>query len=86
MMLLMMAGRKSWKLLGHQSANIIFFIHDNAAAMGDLNGLALTRSERVLVIGLSYAWSTPLIFWFGERILHYLRAWRGTTGVQRPRD
>ena len=39
--------------------------------MSDLNGLALTRSERILVVALSYAWCTPLLYWFGERIFHY---------------
>ena len=49
--------------------------------MGKLDGLALTRSERVIVVALSYAWCTPLFFWFGERLWHYLRALR-----QRVRD
>lgn len=46
----------------------------SSAVMGTLEGLALTRSERVIVVALSYAWCTPLFFWFGERMLHYLRA------------
>ena len=42
----------------------------------NLQGLALSRSERVIVLGLSYAWCTPLFFWFGERLWHYLRVLR----------
>lgn len=45
----------------------------------NLRGLALTRSERVIVIGLSYAWCTPMFYWFGERLWHYLRLLRTTT-------
>lgn len=42
----------------------------------NLHGLALSRSERVIVLGLSYAWCTPLFFWAGERVWHYLRVLR----------
>ena len=50
----------------------------NAAAMGDLDGLALTRNERVIVIALSYAWCTPLLYWCGERVFQHARAWTET--------
>jgi len=38
-----------------------------------LTGLVLTRSERILVVALSYLYVAPLIFAHGKRILAYLR-------------
>jgi hypothetical protein len=40
----------------------------------DLTGLALTRSERIVVIALSYIFVAPVIFANGKRLLFYLRA------------
>lgn len=39
----------------------------------NLTGLALTRSERILVVALSYLYVAPLIFARGKRILAFLR-------------
>lgn len=41
--------------------------------MSDLNGLKLTRSERIIVVALSYIFCAPLIYGNGKRIIHYLR-------------
>jgi hypothetical protein len=38
-----------------------------------LTGLVLTRSERILVVALSYLYVAPLIFAHGKRILAFLR-------------
>lgn len=43
-----------------------------------LQGLALSRSERIIVVALSYVWCTPLFVWFGGRLWHYLKALRNT--------
>lgn len=39
----------------------------------NLTGLALTRSERILVVALSYLYVAPLIFARGKKILSFLR-------------
>lgn len=39
----------------------------------DLTGLVLTRTERILVVALSYLYVAPLIFAHGKRILTFLR-------------
>ena len=39
----------------------------------NLTGLVLTRSERIVVVALSYLYVAPLIFAHGKRILAYLR-------------
>lgn len=39
----------------------------------NLTGLALTRSERILVVALSYLYVAPIIFARGKRILAFLR-------------
>lgn len=39
----------------------------------NLTGLVLTRSERTLVVALSYLYVAPLIFAYGKRILTFLR-------------
>lgn len=39
----------------------------------NLTGLALTRSERILVVALSYLYVAPVIFARGKRILAFLR-------------
>lgn len=38
-----------------------------------LTGLALSRSERILVVALSYTWCLPLFLSFGQRIWLHLR-------------
>lgn len=40
----------------------------------DLQGLALTRSERIIVVALSYLFCAPLIYANGKRLLTYLLA------------
>lgn len=39
----------------------------------DLTGLVLTRSERILVVALSYLYVAPLIYTRCKRILNFLR-------------
>jgi hypothetical protein len=39
----------------------------------NLTGLVLTRSERILVVALSYLYVAPLIFNRGKKILNFLR-------------
>jgi hypothetical protein len=39
----------------------------------NLTGLALTRSERILVVALSYLYVAPRIFAHGKRIINFLR-------------
>lgn len=72
------AERKQSKLSGHQSAITPFILKQTTVVMGLLDGLALTRSERVIIIGLSYAWCTPLLLWFGRQCLNSLRLWETT--------
>lgn len=45
-------------------------------ATSSLQGLALSRSERIIVVALSYVWCTPLFVWFGGRLWHYLKQLR----------
>ena len=40
----------------------------------DLTGLALTRSERIIVITLSYIFCAPLFYANGKRLWSYLRS------------
>jgi hypothetical protein len=35
-------------------------------------GLALTRSERIIVVALSYIYTAPTLWGYGKRLLHYL--------------
>ena len=63
----------------------VFSLRLAAAVMASLDGLALTRSERVIVVALSYAWCTPLFFWVGERLWQYLRTLRTPSNPDRPR-
>lgn len=39
----------------------------------DLTGLALTRSERIVVVALSYLYVAPLIYTRCKRIFNFLR-------------
>jgi hypothetical protein len=38
-----------------------------------LYGLALSRSERILVVALSYTWCLPLFLSFGQRFWNWAR-------------
>ena len=38
----------------------------------DLQGLVLTKSERIIVVALSYLFCAPLIYSNGKKILAYL--------------
>ncbi|KAK4546062.1 hypothetical protein LTR36_002199 [Oleoguttula mirabilis] len=40
--------------------------------MSDLNGLRLTRSERIIVVALSYIFCAPLIYANGKKLVQYL--------------
>ena len=40
--------------------------------MSDLTGLKLTRSERIIVVALSYLFCAPLFYKKGKKLLHYL--------------
>lgn len=40
----------------------------------DLTGLALSRSERIIVIALSYIYIAPTIFANGKKLFGYLQA------------
>lgn len=39
-----------------------------------LQGLALSRSERILVVALSYTWCFPLFLSFGQRFWNWARS------------
>lgn len=39
----------------------------------NFTGLALTRSERIIVVALSYLFTAPLIYANGKKLLNYLR-------------
>lgn len=39
----------------------------------DLTGLALTRSERIIVVALSYLYVAPLLFAHGKTLVNFLR-------------
>ncbi|TKA72779.1 hypothetical protein B0A49_03532 [Cryomyces minteri] len=39
----------------------------------NLDGLALTRRERLLLVALSYAWVSPVIFTSVRRFYHRIR-------------
>lgn len=38
----------------------------------DLDGLVLTKSERIVVFALSYLFCAPLIYANGRKLFHYL--------------
>lgn len=42
--------------------------------MSDLTGLKLTRSERLLVVSLSYLFTAPLVYSNGKKLCGYLNA------------
>nr|POE63619.1 hypothetical protein CFP56_04522 [Quercus suber] len=50
--------------------------------MSDLNGLRLTRSERIVVVALSYFFCAPLIY---RNIKALLRHWYILSGAARRR-
>jgi hypothetical protein len=47
----------------------------------NLTGLAITRSERILVVALSWLFTAPLVFAYGKRIFVAIRG----TPVERER-
>jgi len=40
--------------------------------MSDLNGLKLTRSERIIVVALSYLFCAPILYKNGKLFLQFL--------------
>ena len=46
----------------------------------DLTGLVLTRSERIIVVALSYLYVTPLAYNLGKRVIAFFQ---GTSGEAR---
>jgi len=40
--------------------------------MSDLTGLKLSRSERIIVVALSYLFCAPLIYKNGKKLVQYL--------------
>lgn len=67
--------QSSTQLPGHHDMDVdtlALIMSDRSSS--SLQGLALSRSERVIILGLSYAWCTPLFFWFGGRLWHYVTA------------
>jgi hypothetical protein len=58
----------------HSRPNRDLLIHTpNLMPDRNLTGLVLTRSERILVVALSYLYVAPLIFNRGKKILAFLR-------------
>jgi len=50
--------------------------------MSDLTGLKLTRSERFIVVALSYIFCAPLFYKNGKKLWQYLRGLSQEAGRQ----